>query len=107
MWNSLISPGAFIPELVCFQNLGQLKSVIVASGGSDKDLAESKAAKRLSKKVNSIINSLEDVINNMHLQKDALMEDIEVKEVKIKRNPELQENPDQRQEILDVISEKK
>ncbi len=88
------------------QSLEDLKEVIVASGGED-DIRESKAAVRLGKHVHNMITQIDSVVSELHREKDTLMEAIEVREVRIKRSPELKENPNQRQAVLEQISEKK
>ena len=40
-------------------------------------------------------------------QKDALLEDIEVREVRVKRSAALRDDKDRRQEVLNIISEQK
>lgn len=60
--------------------------MIISSGGSEKDLRESKAAQRLSKRVNKMISQLTGVLEGLHTEKEALLEDIEVKEVRVKRS---------------------
>lgn len=60
---------------VFFQDLSQLKSLV------EKDstkLSESKSAKRLSSAVNRMINNLSTITDDLHKQKQQLMEEIEV-----------------------------
>ena len=57
-----------------FQDLSQLKSLVER----DVHIGESKSAKRLSSAVNRMINNLSDVTDNLHKQKQQLLEEIEV-----------------------------
>ena len=59
---------------VLFQDLSQLKSLVER----DVHIGESKSAKRLSSAVNRMINNLSDVTDNLHKQKQQLLEEIEV-----------------------------
>ena len=46
-------------------------------------------------------------VNDLQREKEEIMEDIEVSEVKIRRNRELMEDQDAREQVLEKISEKK
>lgn len=90
-----------------FQNLEDLKYVIIAQGGDEKDLVESKAAKRLTKRVDRLIDQLHGIVNELHLEKEQIQEEIEVGEVKMKRNRELLEDEEKRKKLIDSLKEKK
>ena len=92
---------------VCLQNLEDLKEVVLATGGALAEVSESKAAQRLSKQVDSMVHQMEGFMASLQDDKDQLTEEIEVREVRIKRSKELQEDTDMRQEVLDQISTKK
>lgn len=95
-------------EVIEYQeDLQDLKSLVTASRGQSLTVRESKAAIRLSKAVSRLMSNMNHVINDLHKDKAALMEDIEVKEVKIRRNESLKADDAQRQQIMDQISETK
>ena len=54
-----------------------------------------------------MIGQLDDVLGDLFREKEALMEDIEIKEVKMRRSSELQSDDDRRKDMLKLISEKK
>ena len=80
--------------------------MIIASGGKVK-LKESKSALRLKKQVNRMLEQMGQHVNDLQREKEEIMEDIEVSEVKIRRNRELMEDQDAREQVLENISEKK
>ena len=49
----------------------------MASGGGSSDVKESKSAKRLRRKVNSMIGQLAGQIDTLEKEEEALMEDME------------------------------
>ena len=85
--------------------MADLRAAVIHSGGTETDLSESKAAKRLAKKVNRMIAQADSVIMDLSAKEAALREDIEVREVNIKKTQDLQD--DTRQEALEQISGKK
>ncbi|KAJ8317442.1 hypothetical protein KUTeg_005346 [Tegillarca granosa] len=89
------------------ENLEDLKYVIIAQGGNEQDLIESKAAKRLTKRVDRLINQLHGIVDELHLEKEQIQEEIEVGEVKMKRSRELLEDEEKRKEMIDALKEKK
>ena len=54
-----------------------------------------------------MVHQMEGFMASLQDDKDQLTEEIEVREVRIKRSKELQEDTDMRQEVLDQISTKK
>lgn len=90
-----------------FQDLEDLKSVILASGGSEHDLSESKGAKRLLKRLDKMIDQLDVITDKLHIQREQIQEEIEVGEVKIRRSPELRADEEKREDFLQELSEKK
>ena len=54
-----------------FQNLNQIKEV-VESGSIKEELKESKAATRLSKRVDSMMEQLHDQLDKLHAEKAEL-----------------------------------
>ncbi|CAH1783641.1 unnamed protein product, partial [Owenia fusiformis] len=89
------------------EDLQDLKEIVVASGGNEKDVSESKVAKRLSKRVDKMLQSMGSLIDQMHAEKEGLIEEIEVKEVRVKRSQELRDDMEKRQEVLDFIEKKR
>ena len=90
-----------------FQAIEDLKEVILSAVGSKSELIETKSAKLLSKKVNTMVEQMAALISDLNKEKSNIMEDIEISEVKMKRNVELQEDEQLRQNVLDQITEKK
>lgn len=84
-----------------------LKEVSLAAMGPKQELIESKSAKLLSKKVNSMVEQMAALIADLNKEKSHIIEDIEISEVKMKRNTQLQEDAQLRQNVIDQISEKK
>ena len=102
----------FVPCLTAhcdrlLQNLEDLKELVVATGSEATDVQESKGAQRLSKQVNNMIGQMDTIVNDLFKSKDELTEEIEVREVRIKRSPELRDDATMRQEVLDQISKRK
>ncbi|KAL5021304.1 hypothetical protein ScPMuIL_000459 [Solemya velum] len=89
------------------EDLEDLKSVILASGGSEHDLSESKGAKRLLKRLDKMIDQLDVITDKLHIQREQIQEEIEVGEVKIRRSPELRADEEKREDFLQELSEKK
>lgn len=85
----------------------ELKSVVVAEEGDALQLEESKAARHLRKTVNTMIVQMDAAVDDLLREKDELLENIETKEVKVKRNPTLKEDADLRQQVLEQISQHK
>ena len=94
-------------HLYVWQDLKDLKEVIVATGAEESILQESKGATRLSKQVERMISQMDTVMTSLNTEKDTLLENIEMQEVKIKRNQKLRDDTDLRQTVLDKISEEK
>jgi hypothetical protein len=79
--------------------------VVVASGDIGVELKQSVGSQHLSKKLDKMINQMDDIIGGLHKEKDSLMEDIELKEVRMKRS--LHEDEELRDAVLDEIKETK
>ena len=79
----------------------------MATGAEESVLHESKGATRLSKQVERMISQMDTVMTSLNTEKDTLLENIEMQEVKIKRNQKLRDDTDLRQTVLDKISEEK
>ncbi|CAD5113673.1 DgyrCDS2833 [Dimorphilus gyrociliatus] len=88
------------------RDLAELKDVVMTTGTSE-ELQETLAAKRLRSQVNKLINQIDTVVTDFHKEKAEIIEAIEVKEVKMKRNLNLLEDQEQRQNIQDQINKKK
>lgn len=88
------------------RDLAELKDVVMTTGSSE-ELQETLAAKRLRSQVNKLISQIDTVVNDFHKEKAEIIEAIEVKEVKMKRNLDLLEDKEKRQNIQDQINEKK
>ncbi len=54
-----------------------------------------------------MVEQMETVMEGLRKEKDQLMEDIEVKEVRMKRSPELQKDEELREELLQGIQAQK
>ena len=54
-----------------------------------------------------MISKMDDIMTSLNTEKDHLLENIELQEVKIKRNPKLRDDTDLRQTVLDNITEEK
>nr|KAG5708388.1 hypothetical protein BaRGS_034419 [Batillaria attramentaria] len=89
------------------EDLMDLKEVIVLSGAEHDEMVESKAAKRLIKRVDKLINQADAVMNELHAEKDRFQEEIEVGEVRLKRSPELKADEKRVEELVQAISDKK
>lgn len=87
------------------QDLEDLRSVILASGGSEEDIKESKSAQKLGKRVDRLVNQLDQTINDLHKQRTQINEEISLKEVKLKYTEA--EDMELREEFMQKISEKK
>lgn len=76
--------------------------MILASGKEEMELQESKAAQRLAKRVDKMILQLDSIIGDLHEEREDLQEEIEVREVKVKRS-----SGEKRDKILEEIETKK
>ncbi|XP_064631458.1 mitochondrial proton/calcium exchanger protein-like [Lineus longissimus] len=83
------------------EDLKNLKDIVVASG--DMGVEQSVGAKRLSSKLDKMINQMDVIMDDLHKEKESLMEDIELKEVRMKRSSSLQEDNELREAVLDEI----
>ena len=81
--------------------------MVAASGDPATAMSESKAAKRLRSRVNVMIEQMDGIMGELQKEKESLLEDIEVVEVRMKRNPDLREDESLRQEAIMEIQEKK
>ena len=54
-----------------------------------------------------MISKMDDIMTSLNTEKDQLLENIEMQEVKIKRSPKLRDDTNLRQTVLDNISEEK
>ncbi|XP_074642155.1 mitochondrial proton/calcium exchanger protein-like isoform X2 [Tubulanus polymorphus] len=84
------------------EDLQDLKEVVVATGLSDVHIQESKAARNLSKRLNTMITQMDGLIDELHKERHSLLEDIEVNEVKLRRSAD-----DAKEELRTQIAEKK
>ncbi|XP_050397091.1 mitochondrial proton/calcium exchanger protein [Patella vulgata] len=73
------------------EDLEDLKAIMVATGGVN-EIQESKSAKRLAKKVDSMIKKMDGMTEKLYLEKEKFQEEIEVREVKMKRSSEIRED---------------
>ena len=88
-----------------FQAVSELKEVVLATGM--QEMKESKAAKRLGSIVDKMMTDMERTMDKLYVEKQALMEDIEVKEVHVKRSTELANNEVAMEKVLNEISSTK
>ena len=79
-----------------------------SSGGALSDLMESKAAKRLSRKVTRMISQMDDLVTELSARKELLIGDIEAKKghVDAEAGDQEQMSDDRKKEILAEISKK-
>ncbi|KAL3864049.1 hypothetical protein ACJMK2_005760 [Sinanodonta woodiana] len=89
------------------EDLQNLKSLITASGGTQNDIRESKAAARISKRVDRLINQSVKIIDELHEQRETIQEQIDLSEVKMRRSSELKDDAQKRQELLEKIKQQK
>ena len=62
------------------EDLEDLRSVILSSGGEEEDIKESKSAKKLGKRVDKVVKQLDEKINKLHRERMDLNQEITVKE---------------------------
>ncbi|KAK3095633.1 hypothetical protein FSP39_016948 [Pinctada imbricata] len=89
------------------EDLEDLRAVIISQGGEEKDISESKAAKRLAKRVEKLISQLDTTIITLHDRKDEIQTQIDVGEVKLKRSQELRDDEEKRQKLISSLRAKK
>lgn len=82
-----------------------LKSVMLASGGDEEDIKESKSAKRLGKKVDKLVNQLDVKLDELHKKRLKINEEIVLKEKNLIYADI--DDIETRDEVMQKISEKK
>lgn len=82
-----------------------LKSVMLASGGDEEDIKESKSAKRLGKKVDKLVNQLDVKLDELHKKRLIINEEIVLKEKNLIYADI--DDIETRDEVMQKISEKK
>lgn len=87
------------------EDLEDLKEVILSTGGNPRDMRESKAAKRLTKRVDKLLSQAERMSELLLKKKAKIMEEIEVSEVKMQHTPDIQTQ--KREELIEDISKQK
>lgn len=89
------------------EDLMDLKEVIVLSGAEHDEIVESKAAKRLIKRVDKLIYQADAVMMELQKEKEKFQEEIELREVRLKRSSELKADERKVEEVMQQISDKK
>ncbi|KAL8594118.1 hypothetical protein ACOMHN_000829 [Nucella lapillus] len=89
------------------EDLQDLKEVMVLSGKEHDGLVESKAAKRLIKRVDRLIRQAYSVMTELQAEKERFQEEIEVGEVRLKRSAELKADEKKVEEVMQQISQSK
>ncbi|GAB1599000.1 mitochondrial proton/calcium exchanger protein-like [Argonauta hians] len=89
------------------EDVEDLKEVILSTGGSLKDLKESKASERLMKHVHKLISQADSINQKLFQEKVQLLEQIEVSEVRVKRSTELKDDVEKMDKVMKDISLKK
>lgn len=89
------------------EDLMDLKEVIVLSGAEQDEIVESKAAKRLIKRVDKLIYQADAVMMELQKEKEKFQEEIELREVRLKRSSELKADEKKVEEVMQQISDKK
>lgn len=89
------------------EDLMDLKEVIVLSGAEHDEIVESKAAKRLIKRVDKLIYQADTVMMELQKEKEKFQEEIELREVRLKRSSELKADEKKVEEVMQQISDKK
>ncbi|XP_076466518.1 mitochondrial proton/calcium exchanger protein-like [Babylonia areolata] len=89
------------------EDLQDLKQVMVLSGKEQDTLVESKAAKRLIKRVDRLIRQADSVMVELQADKERFQEEIEVGEVRLKRSAELKADEKKVEEVKQRISQSK
>lgn len=84
-----------------------LKEVILSTGGTLRDLKESKASERLMKHVHKLISQADSINQKLLKEKVQLLEQIEVSEVRVKRSTELKDDVEKLDKVMKDISRKK
>ncbi|CAG2224502.1 LETM1 [Mytilus edulis] len=87
------------------EDLEDLKSVMLASGGDEEDIKESKSAKRLGKKVDKLVNQLDVKLDELHKKRLKINEEIVLKEKNLIYADI--DDIETRDEVMQKISEKK
>ncbi|XP_062602433.1 mitochondrial proton/calcium exchanger protein-like isoform X2 [Saccostrea cucullata] len=86
----------------CEEDVDELKAVVLQEGDVD-----SKNASKLWKMVNRAVDKLDKQIDEFHDQKDEIQVEIDTREVRLKKSPELQTNLEKREEILSELKKRK
>ncbi|CAC5422559.1 LETM1 [Mytilus coruscus] len=87
------------------EDLEDLKSVMLASGGDEEDIKESKSAKRLGKKVDKLVTQLDVKLDELHKKRLRINEEIDLKEKNLIYADI--DDIETRDEVMQKISEKK
>lgn len=88
------------------ENLEGVKGVVQSSGGTLSSMTESKAAQRLSRKVNKMIAQMDEVVTDLTSRKEALIGDINAKKGTVAARSATADGEDvTRKQILEEISE--
>lgn len=86
------------------EDLMDLKEVIVRGGSNHVEMVESKAAKRLIKRVDKLIHQADSVVHELQAEKERYQEEIEVGEVRLRRSAELKSDESRVEEVMKQIS---
>lgn len=84
------------------QDVDELKAVVLQEGD-----VNSKNASKLWKMVNKAVDQLDKQIDDFHDIKDEIQVEIDTREVRLKKSPELQTNLEKREEILSELKKRK
>lgn len=86
----------------CEEDVDELKAVVLKEGD-----VNSKNASKLWKMVNKAVDQLDKQIDDFHDIKDEIQVEIDTREVRLKKSPELQTNLEKREEILSELKKRK
>lgn len=86
----------------CEEDVDELKAVVLQEGD-----VNSKNASKLWKMVNKAVDQLDKQIDDFHDIKDEIQVEIDTREVRLKKSPELQTNLEKREEILSELKKRK
>nr|XP_034327431.1 mitochondrial proton/calcium exchanger protein isoform X2 [Crassostrea gigas] len=86
----------------CEEDVDELKAVVLQEGD-----VKSKNASKLWKMVNKAVDQLDKQIDDFHDIKDEIQVEIDTREVRLKKSPELQTNLEKREEILSELKKRK
>jgi hypothetical protein len=80
----------------------ELKALVLNEGDIN-----SKQTSKLWKMVNRVVDDLDKQIDEFHDKKDEIQVEIDMREVRLKKSPELQTNLEKREEILSELKKRK